>query len=120
MQGFAVLCVTTPPSGRPAAIVWFSIAGTSGISLDLLDGSALIAGRAGVGKGPLSIAGSADGGQLITCFSRYYMKGRQRDMVEDRVTREMLDRNPERFALLMGKKRLGGIGEIRCRHSRFA
>ncbi len=57
---------------------------------------------------------------LITYFSRFYMKGPQRDTVEDRVTQEMLDRNPERLALLLGKKRLGSIGEIRCRHSRFA
>jgi ectoine hydroxylase-related dioxygenase (phytanoyl-CoA dioxygenase family) len=57
---------------------------------------------------------------LITYFSRYYMKGPQRDTVEDRVTQAMLDRNPERFTLLMGKKRIGAVGEIRCRHSRFA
>jgi hypothetical protein len=73
-----------------------------------------------VGKGPLLIAGSADGGQLIPCFSRHYMKGPQRDTGEDRVTREIPDRNPGRFALLMGKKHRGSIGEIRCRHSRFA
>jgi len=57
---------------------------------------------------------------LISYFSRFYMKGPQRDTVENRVTQEMLDRNPERFALLLGKKRIGTVGEIRCRHSRFA
>ena len=57
---------------------------------------------------------------LITYFARYYMRPPSAGAYAERVTQEMLDRNPPRFARLMHHKPLSVAGEWVCRISHFA
>ena len=57
---------------------------------------------------------------LITYFARYYMRPPSAGAYGERVTDEMLDRNPPRFARLMHHKPLSVAGEWVCRISHFA
>jgi ectoine hydroxylase-related dioxygenase (phytanoyl-CoA dioxygenase family) len=60
---------------------------------------------------------------LLTYFARYYMRTQRSDQVghySDRITQEMLDRNPDRFALLSGKRAISLADEHYCRGSQFA
>ena len=60
---------------------------------------------------------------LLTYFARYYIRDQRDDAVghySERVTDEMLARNPERFAVLAGKKRGDVCDEQHRRTSMFA
>jgi hypothetical protein len=60
---------------------------------------------------------------MITYFARYYMRDQRDDALghySERVTAEMLARNPERFAVLTGKKRGDVSDEQHRRTSLFA
>jgi hypothetical protein len=58
---------------------------------------------------------------LITYFAHFYLKKSfTRAAYSDRITQEMLDRNPERFATLTGLRPLSILAEFYCRNSQFA